>query len=218
MGDCEPGTLGGARRPQPARVDTPKGHGYTGAAMTWVDGCVLAVIAVSALLAFMRGLVQEVLGVGAWVGAAVLALALRPEVTPMLADKVEPPWLAEALAASGIFLVVLVILKIVISYVARFVQDSVLGGPDRALGLVFGLARGGFLVVVAYILGGMALPATERWPDAVRTARALPFVIQGSNWLVAHLPPEYRPRVAAPPALPGPSQDDLMRPPARNRM
>lgn len=185
--------------------------------MTWVDAVVLAVLAVSALLAFMRGLVQEVLGVGAWIGAAFLALALRPAVAPLLQGTVEPPWLADALAAGAVFLVVLIVLKIVISQLARIVQDSVLGGTDRALGLVFGLVRGAFFVVLAYILGGMVLPATDRWPEAVRDARSLPLVVEGSNWLVAQLPPEYRPRVAAPPARPGPTQDDLMRPPARNR-
>ncbi|MCB4822440.1 CvpA family protein [Roseicella aerolata] len=185
--------------------------------MTWVDGVVLAVLAVSALLAFMRGLVQEVLGVGAWIGAAFLALALRPAVVPLLEGSVEPAWLADALAAGGVFLIVLVVLKILISFVARRVQDSVLGGTDRALGLVFGVARGAFLVILAYILGGMVLPAADRWPEAVREARTLPLVVDGSHWLVAQLPPEYRPRVAAPPARPGPTHDELLRPPARNR-
>jgi membrane protein required for colicin V production len=63
----------------------------------------------------------------------------------------------------------------------------------------------------------MVLPATDRWPEAVRDARSLPLVMDGSTWLVAQLPPEYRPRVASPPARTGPTQDDLMRPAARNR-
>ncbi|MEN0076707.1 MAG: CvpA family protein [Paracraurococcus sp.] len=185
--------------------------------MTWVDGVVLAVLAVSALLAYLRGLVQEVLGVGAWIGAAALALTLRPVTAPLLQGTVEPPWLADALAAGGVFLVVLIILKIIISFVARFVQDSMLGGTDRALGLVFGLVRGAFLVILAYILGGMVLPATDRWPEAVREARSLPLVIEGAQWLVARLPAEYRPRIAFPPDRRAPTQDELMRPPARNR-
>ena len=46
--------------------------------MNWVDGVVLAVLVLSAIVALFRGLVQEVLGIGAWVGAALVALALRP--------------------------------------------------------------------------------------------------------------------------------------------
>ena len=185
--------------------------------MTWVDWCVLGVIALSALLAFTRGLVQEALGVGAWVGAVFLALGLRNQALPLVADKIDPPWLAEAIAAGGIFLVVLLVLKLVIGSIARAVQDSVLGGPDRALGLVFGAVRGAFFVVVAYILGSMAVPATERWPDAVRAARSLPFAQAGSTWLIERLPEEWRPRLSAPAASSGPSLEDLIRPPARNR-
>jgi membrane protein required for colicin V production len=185
--------------------------------MTWVDGAVLAVLALSALIAFFRGMVREVLGVGAWAGAVLAALLLREDMSRLFDGMVEQPWVAEALAAASVFVVVLVVLKLIIAFVANRVQDSVLGGVDRALGLVFGLARGAFLVVLAYILGGMLLPATERWPDAVRDARSLPLVVEGATWVVAQLPPEIRPRVAAPPAQPSPTQDDLMRPPARNR-
>lgn len=181
--------------------------------MTWVDAVVLAVIAVSAVLAFLRGLVQEVLGVGAWIGAAVVALLLRSTTAPWLQGKVEPPWLAEALAVAGVFLLVLILLKIVIGFVARVVQDSMLGGLDRTLGLVFGLARGAFLVVLAYILAGMVLPPGDRWPPAVRDSRSLPLVVEGSNWLIAQLPPRFQPGVVAPALRPEPSFEDLRRPP-----
>jgi membrane protein required for colicin V production len=198
-------------------VDTPTPRGYTPPTMTWVDGVVVAVLAVSAVLAFMRGLVHEVLGVGAWIGAAVLALALRPQVAPLLQGRVEPPWLADALASGAVFLVVLLVLKLIIGIVSRRVQDSMLGGTDRALGLVFGVARGAFLVILTYIIGGMLLPATDRWPEPVRDARSLPLVLDGARWLVKQLPSEYRPRVAEPSAQRVPTLDDYMRPPARNR-
>ncbi len=185
--------------------------------MTWVDGVVLAVLALSGVIAFFRGMVREVLGVGAWIGAVLAALLLRADVAALLPESVQPPWVAEALAAAGVFIVVLVVLSLLIGAVANRVQDSMLGGVDRALGMVFGLARGAFLVVVAYILGGTLLPATEQWPEPVRQARLLPFVVDGAHWVTDHLPPEVRPRVAIPPALPEPTQDDLMRPPARNR-
>lgn len=190
---------------------------YRAGRMTWVDGVVLAVLAVSAVLAFLRGLVAEILGVGAWVGAGTVAVALQPTTLALMQGSVEPPWLADALALAGVFLVVLLVLKLLIGVIARRVQNSLLGGTDRALGLVFGAARGAFLVILAYILGGMVLPAAEKWPEAVRDARSLPLVVEGATLLVEQLPPDYRPRVASPPVRPGPTQDDLMRPPARNR-
>jgi membrane protein required for colicin V production len=97
------------------------------------------------------------------------------------------------------------------------VQDSVLGGTDRLLGLAFGAARGAVLVALAYILGGMLLPATDRWPEPVREARSLPLVVDTATWMVSLLPPEWRPRVAVPPERPATPYEDIMRPPARDR-
>jgi membrane protein required for colicin V production len=180
--------------------------------MNWVDGVVLAILAVSAILAFFRGLVREVLGIGAWVGAAVAAFVAWPQVRPLVGDHVEPPWLADGVAAGSVFLVVLVVLKIIIAWIAAKVERSALGGVDRALGLVFGLVRGAFLVVLAYILAERFYPA-ERWPEAVREARALPLVADGADWLVEQLPPKIRPGLTGPPERPVPGLDDLLRPP-----
>ena len=184
--------------------------------MTWVDFIVLAVLLISAVLAYLRGFVEEVLGVGAWVGAIVAGLALQARVRPLFGT-LDPPWLADALAVAAVFLVVLVVLRIIISLLARRVQDSVLGSTDAALGLVFGILRGAFLLVVAYILAGMVLPGVERWPAAVRESRSLPLVAGGADWLVARLPPRFQPSVLLPPQRHGPSMEDLLRPPARNR-
>jgi membrane protein required for colicin V production len=184
--------------------------------MTWADLIVLAVLVVSAAMAFMRGFVEEVLGVGAWIGAALAGLALQPVVRPLLAS-IDPPWLADALAVAGVFLGVLVVLKIVIAVVARQVQDSALGSTDRALGLLFGVVRGAFLLVVAYILAGLVLPGVDKWPAVVRDARSLPLVASGADWVVTKLPPRFQPSVLLPPLRPGPSLEDLVRPPARNR-
>lgn len=184
--------------------------------MTWVDLVVLGVIAASALLALARGLVGEVLGLAAWVGAILAGLYSREALAPIFEGMVQERWVAEALAGGAAFLVVLVILKLVTGAIARRVQDSALGGADRALGLVFGAARGAFLILVAYILAGLVVP-TDRWPPVVRDARALPLVEDGAAWLVVQLPPDVRPRLPVPPDRSGPTQDQLLRPPARDR-
>ena len=201
----------------PPPHDTPPAPRYTRRAMTWVDGVVLAVVLLSAGLAYVRGLVREVLGVGAWIGAIVLALLLEQRTTPMVAEHVEQPWLATGIAVGGVFLLVLVVLKILIAWLAGKVQRSALGGVDRALGLVFGAARGAFLVVVAYIVAGLVLPATDTWPEPVLQARSLPYVADGAAWLVEQLPPDFRPRLPEATGHRDPSMDQLLRPPARSR-
>jgi len=186
--------------------------------MTWVDGVLLLVMVVSAILSFMRGFVQEFLGVAAWIGAAFAAFALQDTFSPMLAGTVEPQWLADAIVIGGVFLAVLIVLKLLIHAIAGKVQQSPLGGVDRSLGALFGLARGAFLAVLAYVIAGLFVPAVDRWPEPVREAMALPHVVDGARWLADRLPEEYRPRIAEPPARRLPTQDDLLRPQARDRI
>lgn len=184
----------------------------------WVDGVLLAAIVVSAILAFFRGMVREVLSVGAWAGALLAAFYeyTQKRLTPVIAPHVDPPWVAEALACGAVFLVVLIVLMVVIHWIANRVQGSALGGLDRTLGIGFGLVRGVVLIMIAYIMGGVFLPTTERWPEPVREARSLPIIADGSAWLVAQLPAEFRPRMPDRPGRAAPTQDDLLRPPPRN--
>ena len=168
--------------------------------MNWVDLVVLALMLVSGLLGAARGLVREVLGVAAWVVAAVVAspYGLFPYVAPPVRRQFSDPGIADAVAFGGVFLVVLVILWLMARTVSSAVRGSALGGLDRSMGLLFGLGRGAALLVVTYILLGIGL-AIEQWPAPVLEARSLPIIHRGAEWLALQLPPNYRPAVAQPP-------------------
>lgn len=168
--------------------------------MNWVDVAVLAVVALSGLLAFMRGLVREVLGVGAWILAALVAspYGVFPFVQPWVRQQFADPAVADAVAFGAVFLLVLIVLWLVARGISNAVRGSVLGGLDRTLGLVFGLARGAVLLAGAYILAGLAI-AVDQWPVPVLEARTLPIVYRGAEWLANQVPPPYRPAVAPPP-------------------
>ncbi len=178
--------------------------------MTWVDLVVLAVLAISALLAFTRGLVREVLGLAAWVGAVFIAVwalpLLRPQVQQWLGSS---PWV-DPVTFAAVFLVSLIVLIIVSRSISGLVRASPLGGLDRTLGLVFGLARGAALIIVAYIAAGMVVPV-DRWPEPVLQARTLPFAFQGASWIVERVPNDYRPRLYPPPPGREANADALLR-------
>ncbi len=167
--------------------------------MNWVDLAVLGLVAVSGMVGFLRGLVREVLGVAAWVGAAAAAIASFGTVAPIVRGSIADPTAADAVALGAVFLAVLIVLWFVARAVSGAVQRSAVGGLDRTLGLVFGIGRGAALVVVAYILAGLVLPA-DQWPAPVLEARTLPTVYHGAAWAAAQLPPAYRPIVTPPPA------------------
>jgi membrane protein required for colicin V production len=166
--------------------------------MTWVDFVVLGVLAISGLLAFSRGFVREILGVGAWVGAAVFTWWALPLAKPQFAQWISSPDWVPVATGAALFLGSLLVLMLISSWIGRLARRSVLGGLDRTLGLVFGLARGALLVVFAYIGAGMVIPS-DQWPDVVKHALAMPLAYKGAVWAVDRLPPDLRPHVAPPP-------------------
>ncbi|APH58781.1 CvpA family protein [Granulibacter bethesdensis] len=165
--------------------------------MNWVDLTVLAVLAVSAMLAFTRGFVREALGIGAWVGAAWIAARSFTSVTPQIRNLIPDHALADPAAFAIVFVVALIVLSVVASMIGKLVRGSVLGGLDRTLGLVFGIVRGFALMLCAYIAAGLLIPV-QNWPEPVLKARALPYIYAGAVRLTEEVPEEYRPKLAAP--------------------
>lgn len=160
--------------------------------MTWVDLAVFGFVAISGLLAFARGFVREVLGIGAWVGAVVAAIVALPMTRGFVRGWFSRPDWVEPVSFIIVFLGSLIILMLVAGTIGQFVRRSALGGVDRTLGLVFGLARGAALVIIAYILGQMVFPI-ERWPDAILRARTLTPTYDAASWVRDQLPEIYRP-------------------------
>jgi membrane protein required for colicin V production len=93
----------------------------------------------------------------------------------------------------------------------------VLGGLDRSLGVLFGIARGVLLIIVAYIGGGMVI-APEHWPGPVRAARSVQYAYEGAAWLAGQLPQAYRPQVPLPPVGVQTRAADLLQLPALGRL
>jgi len=126
---------------------------------TLVDGVVGFVLLVSALLAYSRGFVREVLSIAGWVIAAVVAFLYAGEVEPLVK---EIPVVSDIigtnceLAMLGAFCIVfigtLIIVSIFTPLLASMVQNSALGSLDQGLGFMFGAARGVLLVVIALIV------------------------------------------------------------------
>jgi len=178
--------------------------------MNFVDLIVLGIVGVSALLGLSRGLVREVLGIGAWGLAAFGAWRLGPYGFGLAHSLISNDDIAETAAYAGMFFLLLVGLSLLSNLLGRLVQVSALGGLDRTLGLVFGLARGSVLVIACYILGGLAAPDPQAWPQAVQQARMLPLVYTAAVWVADRLPERYRPRVQAPPQGRPTKSEDLL--------
>ncbi|GGH20463.1 membrane protein required for colicin V production [Cribrihabitans marinus] len=126
---------------------------------TIIDGVVALVIVLSAILAYARGLVREVMAILGWVAAAVLAFIFAPQAVPLvrelpvvgdfLGDSCE---LAVIAAFAGVFALALIVVSFFTPLFSSLVQRSALGGLDQALGFMFGVARGILLVAIAFFV------------------------------------------------------------------
>jgi len=151
------------------------------------DIVVAAVLLISAVIALFRGFVKETLTIAGWIGAIMITLYGYPHVAPLLTGVIAENWVASVVAASGLFLVSLVVLTILSHMIASRVQGSMLGHLDRALGFVFGLVRGIALVSVVYLAGTFAWNEDDL-PDEITDAKSLPIVKFGADILASLLP------------------------------
>jgi membrane protein required for colicin V production len=132
---------------------------------TLVDGAVALVIVVSAILAYARGLVREILAILGWIAAAVAAFFLTPVAEPLVR---EIPYLGDFLrdscelsvlaAFAAVFTVALILVALFTPLFSSFIRHSALGGIDQGLGFFFGVLRGVVLVAVALMIYEFVAP------------------------------------------------------------
>lgn len=166
--------------------------------MNWIDTTFLAVVIISAVVAFARGFVAEVLGIGAWAGAFVLAGVAGDFAKPTMRGWISNAEIADPAAYAAVFLIALVVLSILTGAIGGAVRASVLGGIDRSLGIVFGALRGVVIAAAVYVGAAYVFPP-DRWPEVVVQTRSLPHIYTVAVWLTNFLPPDFRPRVMRPP-------------------
>jgi membrane protein required for colicin V production len=156
----------------------------SGLSVTTIDLIVIAIIAMSALVALWRGLVRETLSIFEWIVAAYVALRLAPTFQPMLSDIVTPAWLAWLAAFAGTFLIIFIPLSMATHRFSEVVRRSDVGPIDRLLGFGFGVGRGLVIVGLSYIAYAAFVPL-ERHPQMLTDARLFPVIRHSSDVLLS---------------------------------
>ena len=169
--------------------------------MNFVDILVLAVIALSTLLALGRGFVKEVLSIFGWIGAAIgtfLIFFYVPQVREFARKQIAETLLADIACAVGLFVVLLIVLGFFNHAISSRVHGSSLGPLDKSLGLVFGLLRGVVLVALAHMaMTDWFIPNKDQRPDVINQARTEPYVAMAANFIKERIPQEWKDRASA---------------------
>ena len=151
------------------------------------DIAVAIVLLISAFLAYVRGLVQEILSVAGWIGGGLIAFYAFPYAKPFARDLVSIEPAADLAAAIAVFVISLAILSILTSAISKRVQNSGLNALDRSLGFLFGLARGGVLISLLYIAIEWMMPIVDQ-PTWLRGARTISLIESSAQQLRSLFP------------------------------
>ena len=142
-----------------------------------IDIFVLITILLSALIAFLRGFIREVLTIFGVFGGLAAAYFLGPYLLPLvdgwldvdrdaetprkLFDIVPVTYLSQLLTYGGVFIVVVIILSLLSHFIAESVKNIGLGAIDRTLGVMFGIVRGVLLIGILYLPVYISTKGTE---------------------------------------------------------
>ncbi|HVR91881.1 MAG TPA: CvpA family protein [Novosphingobium sp.] len=155
--------------------------------MTGFDIAVLLLVGLGAITGFMRGFVQEVLALTAWVLSLFAIHYMHTPLTAALIPYIGTPSGAAVLAFALLLLVPYAIVKLLGNRLGAASRNSVLGPIDRLLGFGFGALKGVIIAVLAFsvlVLGYDTVWGAGGRPDWITQSRSYPFVNASSDALV----------------------------------
>ena len=168
-------------------MDNPADSAIVPSIVNALDIGVGVLLLISAVFAYLRGLVHEILSIAGWIGAIFATVYGFPYAQSFARQLTTINILADFAAGIVIFVVALVFLSLLTRRISNKVKDSALGAVDRSLGFLFGLARGALIVVVGYAGLGMVYPEDQQ-PKWVREARSMELIAPGAVALAALIP------------------------------
>ena len=155
--------------------------------MTGFDIAVLILVGLGAITGFMRGFVQEVFALAAWVLALVAIHNLHTPLSAALMHYVGTESGASVLAFAILLLVPYAIVKLLSDRLGTASRNSVLGPIDRVIGFGFGAIKGIVITVMAFsvlVLGYDTIWGAGGRPQWITQSRAYPLVNSASEALV----------------------------------
>jgi len=155
---------------------------------TFFDYGVLFIVVTSALVGLFRGLIREVLALLSWLFAAWVAYSFSGVAAGWMPESLPGgPVARTVLGFVLLFIVTVIATSLVGALLSAALSSAGLKPADRGLGMVFGLARGGVIILVLMTVAGFtSLPEQPFWRDAITR----PYAEQAAQAAKPLLPPD----------------------------
>ncbi|MEE9412642.1 MAG: CvpA family protein [Methylococcales bacterium] len=131
--------------------------------MIWIDYSFLFVIAISAMIGLLRGFVREALSLASWVLAIWVSIHFSPNLGHLMRALIEQSTLRTIVAFLILFIGTLSIGSIITHILRSGLKKIGLGSLDRLGGLLFGVLRGGGIIMVLIYVAGLTPIKGETW-------------------------------------------------------
>ncbi|MBW8328881.1 MAG: CvpA family protein [Thiobacillus sp.] len=136
--------------------------------MSMLDIIVLLVLVLTVVRGLMRGMIDTLFSLAAWMLAFVSGKWGALLVAPLLPIGIENPAIRYFSGFAVIFLVVLIGVLLLGHALATLVKAVGLGSADTMLGGVLGLAKGLVILIGLTLAAGLtSLPRTDFWKQAM---------------------------------------------------
>lgn len=150
--------------------------------MTGIDFGVVAILLVSLAIGLWRGLLYEVLSLLGWPIAFMLSKMSAGSIAPLLPMIQEPMRITAAYAL--VFIAALIAWGIVARLTSRLLKSIGSVWTDRAMGGLFGVLRGGLVVLVLVWLAGLThVPEQPFWRGALTSKTLEELALLTKAWL-----------------------------------
>jgi membrane protein required for colicin V production len=156
--------------------------------MNPLDIGIVAVLVLSVGFGIWRGFVREILSLAGWVLAFLAANAVAAAIGEALPASLASPEVRVLIAFVVVFVITLSAITLAAALLSRLFKAAGLGGVDRTLGGLFGLARGVVILLAITIAAGLtSLPRDPMWKHSVGAGMLTRTVLQLKGWLPPRL-------------------------------
>ena len=165
--------------------------------LTIVDFAVVFVLFISAVFSTLRGMTREFLGLLGWLVSVLVANYAKPLLEDPIADVINADGLSAILAWGLPFAATVIIWFLLASLLSPGLTRAGLGSFDKWLGVIFGVARGYLLVLLAFIGTVLALEGENKLPTTIQNAQSAPFFSKSAKYFANFMPDDYRDKLSS---------------------
>lgn len=153
-----------------------------------VDLVVIAVVLISVIFAFYRGLLRELLGITGWILAGLGAVWSYEPFFQFFSTRVEKVQMWTIVATISTALIILIVMTLINAHITGKLRKSALSGVDRILGVAFGVLRAALLIVLAWMFMRQMMFSPQKIQEMKKENVVISYMNQGADWMEKLLP------------------------------